>query len=428
MLRRIAVCGLVVPFVLLPVEGASSSAPSCQGQPATIVGEPGEQVVGTDGPDVIVSNGAKYVFGEDGDDLLCMTKQLGRERFHAIGGSGDDSILVTGDRYTHVSPGSGDDTVTGGPGREKVYLGAEDASSTEPGVDTIHTGGGPDLVVAYHHEVIRDLVELGSGDDAVRLENGNQLAPNAELDGGRGSNYLAINHDGEIPGDSIVIDNDLQRASVDGTVTQHWARFDRFAVANTGFGSVRFVGSGADEEFNVEPLAASVEAVMGLGDDQVFVDGPAPGGTTVDGQQGQDKLILQYQGHIQVTLDVGPGTAVTSAADQGGVTFAGLEQYYLSAGRVTMIGDRHANILAATAKGAVIRGGAGGDSISCWNDQYYGHGCGRVVLEGNGGNDDLIGGAANDLINGGPGRDRANGRKGTDRCVAVEDRNDCEKS
>jgi len=43
-LRRFVVLGLVAPFVLLPLDAATSAVATCQGEDATIVGEPNSTV------------------------------------------------------------------------------------------------------------------------------------------------------------------------------------------------------------------------------------------------------------------------------------------------------------------------------------------------------------------------------------------------
>ena len=52
---------------------AEAAAPMCQGEKATLVGEPGKNVYGTAGRDVVVSRGAYLVVTLDGNDLICMT-------------------------------------------------------------------------------------------------------------------------------------------------------------------------------------------------------------------------------------------------------------------------------------------------------------------------------------------------------------------
>lgn len=50
---------------------------------------------------------------------------------------------------------------------------------------------------------------------------------------------------------------------------------------------------------------------------------------------------------------------------------------------------------------------------------------GRLVADGRGGADRILGTTRRDRIDGGPGRDRADGAGGADTCVAVEVRRSC---
>lgn len=75
-----------------PETGATpTTAPTCRGFTATIVGTAGADVlVGTAGPDVIVGLGGNdVILGGDGNDIIC-------------GGTGDDSLV-------------------GGTGRDRIY-------------------------------------------------------------------------------------------------------------------------------------------------------------------------------------------------------------------------------------------------------------------------------------------------------------------
>ena len=79
--------------------GADPSNPTCKGQPATIIGTPGADLIrGTRGNDVIVAgNGADIIRGLRGNDIIC-------------GGKGADTIIG----------GGGRDVCAGGPGRDRV--------------------------------------------------------------------------------------------------------------------------------------------------------------------------------------------------------------------------------------------------------------------------------------------------------------------
>ncbi|WP_089718741.1 putative Ig domain-containing protein, partial [Candidatus Entotheonella palauensis] len=92
------------------------NVPTCFGQPATLVGTEGDDIlVGTAGVDVIVGLGGNdFIKGRGSNDLLC-------------GGAGNDELL--GD--------SGDDTLNGGSGDDLLRGGNND--------DTLNGGSGNDI-------------------------------------------------------------------------------------------------------------------------------------------------------------------------------------------------------------------------------------------------------------------------------------------
>jgi len=125
--RFVGVLALVGGLTVVgPPAGAT---PTCGGQPATIVGTPGDDVLqGTADPDVIAGlDGFDQIEGLGGDDLIC-------------GNEGTDSIRA----------GSGNDKVWGGPGNDDLY-----ADTTSPPTDNDETYGGPG----------RDFIAYGFGSD-----------------------------------------------------------------------------------------------------------------------------------------------------------------------------------------------------------------------------------------------------------------------
>ena len=99
--------------LLVPMGTATAAAETCQALPATIVGTPGGQISGTEGADVIVTNGATRVDALGGDDRVCAT-----------GGGGVVAILGAGaDTFTDENGGS-----------HQVMAGTLDGADTETDV------------------------------------------------------------------------------------------------------------------------------------------------------------------------------------------------------------------------------------------------------------------------------------------------------
>ena len=123
----------------------------CQGQPATLVGTAGGDVLkGTSGNDVIAAlEGNDRVYGYGGNDLIC----LGPGNDVAGGGPGNDIIwgeegadrLAGNGGADRLLGGPGSDTLLGGIGRDRLFGGGgADTLSGGPGRDIIRGGGGID--------------------------------------------------------------------------------------------------------------------------------------------------------------------------------------------------------------------------------------------------------------------------------------------
>ena len=71
--------GLLGLALLSPLTAANAAGETCRGEAATIVGTPGnpallgsDGVTGTEGRDVVVTNGAAKVSTLGGDDVICV--------------------------------------------------------------------------------------------------------------------------------------------------------------------------------------------------------------------------------------------------------------------------------------------------------------------------------------------------------------------
>lgn len=127
---------------LLAAPTAQAAVETCQGRAATIVGTPGQLgVTGTEGPDVVVTNGAVGVATLGGDDLVCVTDVTAPVFVTLRAGAGNDVVDASASASTiDAELGTGSDHYTASAGRDYVVLGSND-------------GGGPvdleaDTVVA----------------------------------------------------------------------------------------------------------------------------------------------------------------------------------------------------------------------------------------------------------------------------------------
>jgi RTX calcium-binding nonapeptide repeat (4 copies) len=106
---------------------------TCNGQPVTIVGTNGDDVLdGTEGDDVITGlGGADILNGNGGNDILC-------------GGDGYD-VLLGGDGDDLLLGGAGNDSLNGGGGTDRLLgQGGNDTLNGGGGNDQLSGGGGTD--------------------------------------------------------------------------------------------------------------------------------------------------------------------------------------------------------------------------------------------------------------------------------------------
>ncbi len=208
MLQRsttLVVTALVTGALLsAPSSAASSTAQTCQGRPATIVGT-GPAVQGTPGDDVIVTGTSQFTYAVAGNDLVCVSPSA----VYVYAGDGDDVVDASEAGVTQVNAylGAGLDRYLGGPGQNLVHADGTDDTVTDAdwayltvtapatGTPGSYTGGGI-AVWSVDHDVEIDLdtnmVTVG-GVHAANLTGivgAGVVAPRAVLRGNAEDNYL----------------------------------------------------------------------------------------------------------------------------------------------------------------------------------------------------------------------------------------------
>jgi hypothetical protein len=145
----------------------------------TLLATGGFTVVGTTGPDIIISAGTgNYICGEAGDDIMYGGSSVdmldggpgndiiyGDESNDLLYGKDGNDIIYGGNGGDQIDGGLGDDTIYGEAGDDTLYGG--------PGNDNIRGGGQADMICG------------NDGDDV--LNGGDQ---NDVIDGGEGSNSI----------------------------------------------------------------------------------------------------------------------------------------------------------------------------------------------------------------------------------------------
>lgn len=439
---------------LLAPTGASAAGETCHGQPATIVGAPGTfTLVGTEGPDVIVTNGSMELDALGGDDLVCVTVRPAQ----VVAGDGDDVVDTTGITQAGGSTylGAGSDRFVGGAARDAVYAGAGSPGSSDM-VDTerdvIATGPAAGSGI-----IDRDGVTSGQAGqpnaDVIRMDNGGVSwrgvpADGAVIDGGSGS---SIGLDVTAT-DAVAIDTRSQTVAFGAGPRLSMSGFTGFYVlAKDGPASFDFVGSDRDEELTMEFWDAAPHTVdMGAGDDDVHYysyGSRAAAGASYTGGAGRDELELTLPDEVDLDLDLRRGRLALGPKGRAvAVPATGFEDATLMAEDIEVVGTDDANEVYVYACRARVDGRKGRDRLLTFDTvmdeglrckgaraTFLG-GRGHDHLEGTRGRDRLFGGRGNDvmegdpgrdLLVGGPGRDKARGGQGRDTCDAERTRS-CE--
>ena len=380
---------------------------TCGGQPATIVGTDGaDRLVGTPGADVIsAGDGDDYIEALDGNDVVCAG--VGADTI--LGGAGDDTIYGGADAFW--VDGRGDhkvgDVIDPGPGNDSIDPVADQRRSRD---ETI-----PDRITyATSTVAIRaDLATTGStgtvvgdGTDTIATSGavgiiGSQFADT--INGTSRDDYI----EGGDGGDTI---NGL------GGNDEIWAEGpvpggddDDKVSGGDGDDTLRSVrgrdslngGGGVDSIYAFSGQPADVTA--GGGNDAVFANVVRGGGVKVEGSSGVDVLTLST-----TFGDPGarPGIKVDLATGvidgQGSGKVGGFEQ--------VLVNDYVSVDFNGTNSGELVglaRGGA-------------------LDARMNGGKDFVYGSPYNDRIDGGKGKDAVDGMGGNDSCVGAESRRSCE--
>ena len=267
----------------------------------TIVGaHTDEIVVGTEGTDVVVTNGAAGAVLLGGDDLLCVTGEayIVDEEYPAwySAGPGDDRIDSSeGSGNFAIAADSGSDEVTGGPDTDRVwadpiylclpYLACEEPPVEDGAVDVVNLAG----VGTQFTGGSEDVVNLGAGRDGLSVkmrENG------GTFQGGPAADYLII----RIPsGDarSWKFDARSGRITRDGEQVAGLEGFSQFGLRSRG--NFVFIGTDNDEQFTTHvdrswtPLEGPIKVRMEGGNDRVYFRGGGEG-ARFDGGDGVDRF------------------------------------------------------------------------------------------------------------------------------------------
>ncbi|MGY2704471.1 calcium-binding protein [Nocardioides sp. HB32] len=406
----------LVAALLVPMSPAGAApVPTCQGEPATVVGTPhADRLVGTPEADVIVGlNGDDVVRGRGGDDLVCG----GDGADMLLGGAGADRLY--GQREARISDRGGTyfiaDRPDGGPGDDLLDVGGDrrwvnwgshgdlDFGNAASGVTVdlaagTASGQGTDTVVAYsgtgcdfscygvgllgsaHDDVL-------SGTDASDLLVGNAGDDHLVGLGGADEMHGEAQYGGGTPGDD----------SLDG-------------------------GPGTDALY---AYAGSDVLEGGAGRDIVWQTGGGP--SELYGGSGDDRLSGWFATEPGLVLDGGEGTDSVAVA---GPSRPGA-------------GGRPASATLTMADGLIVAAGVtwgtfAGEDVGLYTAmewEYLGTDDPEVVHTNGtwlhattyGGDDEIWGSDGPDRIDAGDGTDKIRAGRGRDTCRSGENVRGCER-
>ncbi len=414
--------GLLGLVLLTPTAAATAAAETCRGEAATLVGT-GHSLTGTEGRDVIVTAAAGVVDALGGDDLICVTGPGSSSDLLSVdAGAGADTVDTTAvipGYYVTTVLGAGADTFVGGRAKDTVHAGERArtgdggfALGADTDTDIIDTGEGNDSALTGAPGAPNsDGVSLGPGIDHLVL-GASSVTSQAVLDGGVGEDALRL----------VAGSGDLALDLVRGTFTsaQGTARLSSFESTSldVGTGAVSYRGTEGSDSVTIRPTAGAptLDVVTGGGDDEVLLEPAALApASRIDTGAGEDALVAATEAG-ELALDLRSQRLRVGAVDAIAV---GIEDAFLMAPEIVMVGDDGDNELRWTGCDISVRGGLGDDSLR-WQYDYvfesYEFRCtGEVSLNGGDGRDVLRGDNSDDLLIGGRGHDRIEGRGGDDR-------------
>lgn len=393
---------------------------TCFGQAPTVVGTPLGVLEGTEGPDVVITNGAGLVQTYGGDDLVCITgvyeptsdDDEGRV-FQTGAGSDriDSSLAQVSDPYLPliIDPGPDADEVIGGPASEDVR--AQELGLKSSRQDIINTADGDDVVYSRGDDVVR----LGAGQDELQLMGD---VRGGIYDGGGTGDSLTANFT-KVERASWTFDNRSEKILGGHGHEASMSGFSKFELGVRG--DLTFLGTDNRETLSTtvyNPLGywiprGAVRIRMGGGNDRITFYGGAPhgrfsGGDGVDTFRYTRSDGVTINSRLPIVFNLSTGR-LDDVGSRGYKRRAlGFENAHVhntfctdggqcGASRMTLTGTNQANRL----------------RVSGFPAQTEPNG-----IFGRGGDDVLVGSNSSDILVGGLGNDVAKGRGGRDICSA----------
>ena len=402
---------------------------TCQGRPATVVGTPNQSgLVGTEGPDVVVTNGAVSVHTLGGDDLVCVTDVTRPGVLTLRSGAGNDVVDASASGSSiDVELGTGSDHYTASAGRDYVVLGSNDGGPVDLDADTVvaTTGGnasqsGDQYFSGMLDVPNPDVLDL-SGDGHVVYWYGIQAA----------GSRVAVGTSAELRptlgvGD-VAIDAARGSWTEDGAPVLTWTgEVTRFELGPGAPRSLSFAGSDRDEYARVylnRGARTVLRFALGGGDDTLLApDGLGWRGSEYVGGPGEDSVDLWAGTRLDLDLARGRLEKRFFGTTQRSI-FRGWDDVRVGAktddrprhqeGRRPPLLRLHGHDPRAAPARTPSCPTAPATTATCSTATRGGRMSGSTVTAAT---TSLSGSRGKDLLVGGPGRDTIDGNANRDRC------------
>lgn len=403
-----------------------------------LVGAEGKDfLTGWEGRDVLIGGGgADQIWGDGGrSDTPYPDVALEASSADSIYGGGGDDIIYAGPGDDYVDGGDGNDVITGETGSDVIFGGDGNDSlggqfvginSPDTGDDYIDGGDGNDFIWGSASD---DILLGGSGDDDIRGCGGDDF-----IDGGDGNDRVQGNDAHGGAGDDIVIGTPGadKLYGDDGNDTLVGSGFIQDDYGGTGFrtragafGEDRLYGGAGDDTYVFTRGAGNSRIVDDAGGNRIelysyeFADSPEYWDMNEYPSIARDSIHLEFEdGEYELAYgDAGDRVSLGSSAGDTiqtvSLTHITVGYYFLEdddpewdeptpyfqySSETVSLADLDATYRGSTDDDALLAT----DGVSNTLDGQ----AGNDLLIGASGGDTLIGGAGNDTLDGGDGGDR----------------------
>jgi VCBS repeat-containing protein len=326
-----------------------------------------------------------------------------------------DSLLFNGsaetDGHFNITLGFGDDTAIGGALADTFNLG-------RGGQDTVHGGGGNDIILLGGALTAPDTIDGGTGSDSVTL-NGDYSGGNALTLGAStltsieqirftpGDNYDITTNDGNVAAGAGMAVNATALGAGDSLTFDGSAETDGSFAFKDGAGNDVLTGGAQRDVFDMG--GGGNDHVTGGGGNDVFnFDGKLKAADVIDGGAGADVLTLAGDYSAGITTNSNTLQNIEKILVTGGDSY-----------NIILNGLNVASGAALTVDGSNLTNGTDtltfdGSAIGANSTLHLIGGAGGDTLIGGMGKDTIVGGDGNDSITGGNGHDVLTGGAGAD--------------